>query len=101
MEVSKKTRSFQMTGDEELRPGIGTFHRMFFVSLHSTGGVAVVDTPVARGPRHCPQNRSAPACSACNAGTTGDNRAAAVRVAAVRRDTRTVMMPMDSDTIPA
>jgi len=32
---------------------------MFFVSLHSTGGVAVFETPVAYGPRHWGQNRSA------------------------------------------
>src|SRR5215510_4699798 len=31
---------------------------MFFVSLHSTGGVAVLDTPLAYGPRHCGQKRS-------------------------------------------
>src|SRR5262245_26248647 len=31
---------------------------MFFVSLHSSGGVAVRETPVAYGPRHCAQKRS-------------------------------------------
>ena len=52
---STKSRSPQTTGDEEPRPGISTFQRMFFVSLHSSGGSAVVDTPVACGPRHCGQ----------------------------------------------
>src|SRR5688572_22493942 len=61
--VSRKMRSPQMTGVDELRPGIGTFHRTFFVSLHSTGGVAVRETPVANGPRHWGQNLSAD-CSA-------------------------------------
>jgi hypothetical protein len=32
---------------------------MFFVSFHSSGGLAVRDTPVAYGPRHCGQKRSA------------------------------------------
>ena len=47
-----------MTGDDEPRPGISTFQRMFFVSLHSMGGLACFDTPVAYGPRHCGQNVS-------------------------------------------
>ena len=34
------------------RPGISTFQRTFFVSLHSSGGFANFDTPVAYGPRH-------------------------------------------------
>ena len=53
--VSRKMRSFQTTGDDEPRPGISTFHLMFFVSLHSIGGFAVRDTPVMSGPRHCAQ----------------------------------------------
>ena len=53
--VSTKTRSPQTTGDADPRPGISTFQRMFFVSLHSRGGLAVGDTPVANGPRHCAQ----------------------------------------------
>jgi hypothetical protein len=36
---------------------------MFFVSLHSAGGFALGDTPVASGPRHCGQNRSAGGCA--------------------------------------
>src|SRR6185436_1499006 len=53
-----------MTGDEEPRPGISTFQRMFFVSLHSVGGLACFETPVACGPRHCGQKRSAVAAMA-------------------------------------
>jgi hypothetical protein len=45
--VVTNTRSPQTIGDEDPRPGISTFHRTFFVSLHSDGGSAVVDTPVA------------------------------------------------------
>src|SRR4051812_15337630 len=45
--LSTKTRSPQTTGVPEPRPAISTFHLMFFVSLHSTGGSAVRDTPVA------------------------------------------------------
>ena len=35
---STKTLSPQITGDAEPRPGISIFQRMFFVSLHSSGG---------------------------------------------------------------
>src|SRR6185295_16694925 len=56
---STNIRSSQITGDDEPRPGISTFQRMFFVSLHSDGGVADRETPVANGPRHCGQKRSA------------------------------------------
>ena len=59
--VVTKTRSPQTTGVAEPRPGISTFQRMFFPSAHSRGGVAVLDTPVACGPRHCGQKRSAAA----------------------------------------
>ena len=57
--VSRKIRSPQTTGDAEPRPGISTFHLTFFVSLHSIGGSAVFDTPLAYGPRHCGQYLSA------------------------------------------
>src|SRR6185436_19108367 len=52
-------RSPQITGDDDPRPGTSTFQRMFLVSLHSVGGLAAFETPVAKGPRHCGQNRSA------------------------------------------
>ena len=45
--VSRYTRSPQMTGEAAPRPGISTFHLMFLVSLHSTGGLAVRETPLA------------------------------------------------------
>jgi hypothetical protein len=47
-----------MIGDADPRPGISIFHLMFLVSLHWSGGVAVFETPVAYGPRHCGQNLS-------------------------------------------
>jgi hypothetical protein len=40
-----------MIGDEMPRPGTGTFHLMFFCSLHSVGGLAFVAHPVPEGPR--------------------------------------------------
>ena len=40
MAVRTNTRSPQTTGDDDPRPGISTFQRTFFVSLHSSGGVA-------------------------------------------------------------
>jgi hypothetical protein len=74
-------RSPQTTGDDEPRPGISTFQRMFLVSLHSVGGVADRDTPVANGPRHWGQKRSraaAPAappdCAPPDAAATTNNK---------------------------
>jgi hypothetical protein len=55
MAVSRYSRSPHTTGVADPRPGTSTFQRMFFVSLHSMGGVAVRDTPVPCGPRHCGQ----------------------------------------------
>src|SRR5687768_13381395 len=52
-------RSPHTTGDDDPRPGISTFHLMFCVSLHTVGGSACRDTPVAWGPRHWGQNFSA------------------------------------------
>src|SRR5882672_3588830 len=57
----RKMRSPHTTGDDDPRPGISTFQRMFFVSLHSRGGSAYFETPFAYGPRHCGQKRSAAA----------------------------------------
>ena len=50
--VSRKTLLFQMMGVEFPFPSIATFHRMFFLSPHLRGGVAVFETPFASGPRH-------------------------------------------------
>ena len=49
---------------------------MFLVSLHSTGGSALLETPLAYGPRHWGQNRSATGSAASN---TEDSRAAPMR----------------------
>src|SRR5213593_4362174 len=77
-----------MTGDEEPRPGISTFQRMFFVSLHSVGGLASFDTPVAYGPRHCGQKRSASARAAlwrpAAAGSTDSSDASASAMTRMR-----------------
>src|SRR5215475_5746408 len=54
MAVVRKIRSPQITGVEKPRPGIATFHLMFFVSLNSTGA-AVRAMPLKKGPRHCGQ----------------------------------------------
>ena len=43
---ARRRRSPQTTGDAEPRPGISTFQRTFFVSLHSVGGFADCETPV-------------------------------------------------------
>src|SRR5215204_3309516 len=86
--VRTNTLSFQMTGVPDPRPGISIFQRMFFVSLHSSGGSAVRETPVAYGPRHCGQYFSAVGsgllldpCSdgeaACSAATRPTQNAAA------------------------
>ena len=52
MAVNTKTLSPQMMGVEVPCPSMATFHLMFSSSPHVTGGFAVVDTPVAFGPRH-------------------------------------------------
>jgi hypothetical protein len=52
MAVVRNTLSPQTIGEDEPRPGISTFHRTFFVSLHSVGGFAVREIPLAKGPRH-------------------------------------------------
>src|SRR5262245_60291855 len=78
------TRSPQTIGDELPRPGISTFHLTFFVSLHSSGGFAVDETPVAWGPRHWAQNRIASDC--CAAGTDESRlRTKAVRHARLKQ----------------
>lgn len=59
--VNRNTRSCQMMGVEVPNPGVATFHLMFLVSLHSSGGLATGETPVNRGPRHWGQLAS---CSA-------------------------------------
>src|SRR5262245_18800901 len=68
--VRRKIRSPQTTGDADPRPGISTFHFTFFVSLHSTGGSARSEAPVAKGPRHCGQNACPGASEACVGATT-------------------------------
>src|SRR5262245_52858623 len=60
-------RSPHTIGEALPRPGISTFQVTFFVSLHSSGGLAVDETPVACGPRHCAQKRMASGCC-CAAG---------------------------------
>src|SRR5262245_49005778 len=52
-------RSPQTMGEADPRPGISTFQRTFFVSLQSSGGLADFEMPLASGPRHWGQNRSA------------------------------------------
>src|SRR5262249_31597848 len=45
--VITNSRSPHTTGVPEPRPGISIFQRTFLVSLHSTGGLAVLEAPVA------------------------------------------------------
>jgi hypothetical protein len=87
---STNTRSPQTMGEADPRPGISTFQRTFFVSLHSVGGSPYFETPVAYGPRHCGQKRSA-AGSAASIETRRPTPTAAVHPANVmpRAVTRT------------
>src|SRR5258706_9919881 len=50
--VRMKIRSPHTTGVAEPEPGSSTFHVMFFVSLHRTGGSALGATPSPFGPRN-------------------------------------------------
>src|SRR6185295_11766045 len=63
------TRSSNTMGEECPLPGSAIFQRIFFFSLHSTGGSACGATPFASGPRHCGQNRSESAQSVVPAST--------------------------------
>src|SRR5439155_23323699 len=60
---TRKRRSPHTIGEADPRPGTSTFHRTFFVSLHSSGGLALRDTPLAYGPRHCAQFFSWDGCA--------------------------------------
>src|SRR5829696_3219329 len=50
--VRIKMRSLQTIGDALPRPGMATFHLMFFLVDHSVGGFPLGATPFACGPRH-------------------------------------------------
>ena len=54
--VVSQTRPPATTGDDQPRPGTGTFHAMFFDSLHSSGTPRSVDSPWPPGPRNCGQS---------------------------------------------
>ena len=62
-------RSPQTIGEDAPRPGMSIFQRMFSVSLHFRGGLALVDTPVANGPRHSGQ-KFPPSCAETDAAQT-------------------------------
>src|SRR5688572_19191516 len=57
-------RSPHAIGVPAPRPGTSILQRTFFVSLHSVGGCAVVETPLLAGPRHCGQKLSPGAAAA-------------------------------------
>src|SRR5512139_637963 len=86
MAVRRNTRSPQTTGEPEPRPGTSTFHRTFFVSLHSIGGSALGPTPVLSGPRHCPHADAADDADCADIAENADAAATnASDAAAVRR----------------
>jgi hypothetical protein len=64
-----------MSGVADPLPGIDTFHLMFSVSLHVTGGFAFGAMPLARGPRHCGHDSSA---ESARIGVLSANRHAAI-----------------------
>ena len=53
MAVVSHTRPSATTGDDQPRPGTGTFHATLLVSLHSRGRFAAFDSPCPPGPRNC------------------------------------------------
>src|SRR4030095_1301907 len=63
-------RAPHTTGLAEAFPGISTFQATFLVSLHSMGGLPCGAMPFIRGPRHCGQNRSAPAAGCATLAVT-------------------------------
>src|SRR6185436_20498578 len=54
--VVSQMRSPWTTGDDHPLPGIATFQRTFFVSLHVSGSPCSSDTPCPVGPRNCGQS---------------------------------------------
>src|SRR5262245_16909855 len=92
--VVTNTLSPQTMGVDDPRPGMGVFQRMFFDSLHSSGGVAAFERPLAYGPRHCGQKRSnvVDDAGAWASTTRVEITTAAVRTcpATGRRDTRVI-----------
>ncbi|MXY23265.1 MAG: ABC transporter permease [Acidobacteria bacterium] len=62
--VRRKTLSSHTIGEADPRPGTSTFQATCSVSLQVSGGSACRETPLASGPRHCPQYRSASATCA-------------------------------------
>src|SRR5262245_19792998 len=88
-----KINPFEMTGVLDPRPGISFFQRMFFVSLHSSGGAAAFDAPVLSGPRHCGHWSSSPAGMAGLEGPAADRTmpADAARASTYRKDERLIV----------
>src|SRR5580658_5521373 len=66
-----KMRLSQTMGVESPSPGMGVFHLTLLVSLQVTGGSASGATPVASGPRHCGQKRSAAESARSRPGQSG------------------------------
>src|SRR6185436_16169913 len=56
--VVSQIRSPWTTGDDHPFPGIATFQRTFFVSLHVSGSPCSSDTPCPVGPRNCGQSEA-------------------------------------------
>src|SRR6185503_6376075 len=56
--VVSQMRSPWTTGDDHPFPGIATFQRTFFVSLHVSGSPCSSDTPCPVGPRNCGQSEA-------------------------------------------
>src|SRR5262245_60684509 len=97
--VCMKIRSPQTIGEDVPDPGTATFHLTFLASPHSSGGWAVVEAPLASGPRHCGQNRceslavgdAAGPLAAFNQTPTAENRTSGIKCPQTANDWRVVM----------
>src|SRR5687768_9157169 len=78
-------RFFQTMGEPVPLPGSFVFQRTFSVWLHFVGGVAVGETPVPSGPRHCAQSPGEVG-AALTARSTAARRGAAESARKARRD---------------
>src|SRR5277367_3950493 len=95
-----KTRLSHTMGVALPSPGIGVFHLTLLVSLQVKGGSACGAKPVASGPRHCGQLRSAAesaqaawlAKPSASGNTTDGRTSAALTLASSHERNETFMM---------
>src|SRR5262245_48658407 len=85
-------RSFQMMGVACPSPGMGTFQRTFFVSLHSEGGSESGAAPVPRGRRNDGQPTTRAWAASAATGTNTGAREGSAACMPVQTQTRVILL---------